>query len=146
MQYSTEIMIDLPREQVVALIDDPDNLKEWQPGLKSMEHISGEYGKPGAQSKLVYDMNGRTIEMTETILAHDLPERMEMRFQANMVDNHVINRFEAVSDNQTRWVTENTFKLSGWMWFMGLFMRGAFTKQTQEDMERFKAFAEAHAS
>lgn len=143
MQYTSEITINLPREQVVALMDDPDNLKKWQPTLQSFDHISGEYGQPGAQTRLVYDMNGREIEMVETILKHDLPDEMVMRFQAKNVDNEVINRFEDLGGGRTRWTMENTFKLTGFMWVMGLFMRGAFTKQTHADMQRFKDFAES---
>jgi hypothetical protein len=43
----------------------------------------------------------------------------------------------------TRWVMENEFRFTGWMVLMGIFMRGAFPKQTLKDMNRFKAFAEA---
>jgi len=146
MHYTKDIIINLPREQVVALMDDPDNLKRWQPTLQSVDHISGEHGKPGAQTRLIYDMNGRTVEMVETILRRDLPHELEMRFQAKNVDNHIINRFEPVTEGQTRWSMDCTFKLTGLMWLMGLFMRGAFTKQTEADMQRFKTFAESHST
>ncbi len=143
MHYTTEVIIDRPREEVVALIDDPDNLSKWQPTFKSIKHISGDYGKPGAKSRLVYDMNGRDMEMVETILTHNLPDEMAMRFEAGGVDNTVVNRFEAVTDQQTRWSMDCEFQFTGWMRLMGWFMPGAFKKQTQADMERFKTFVEA---
>lgn len=42
MKYRTEITIDLPREQVIEIFDDPDNLPKWQPGLGSFEPLSRE--------------------------------------------------------------------------------------------------------
>lgn len=49
MKYESELVIDLPRERVIELFDNPDNLPKWQEGLQSFEHISGEVGQPGAK-------------------------------------------------------------------------------------------------
>jgi hypothetical protein len=59
--YTVEIEIDLPRDQVIALFDNTENLFKWQTGLKDFEHISGEPGQPGAKSKLTYLYGKRTI-------------------------------------------------------------------------------------
>ena len=68
MKYEVETTIDLPRERVIELFDNPDNLPKWQPTLQSFELISGESGQPGAKSRLVYLEDGREIEMIETIV------------------------------------------------------------------------------
>ena len=65
MKYTREVVIDLPRERVIELFDDADNLTKWQEGLQAFEHVSGEPGQPGAKSRLVYDYRGRRFEMTE---------------------------------------------------------------------------------
>ena len=57
--YTVSIEIDMPRDEVVALFDNADNLFHWQNGLQSFEHVSGEPGQPGAKSKLVFQ-NGKT--------------------------------------------------------------------------------------
>lgn len=93
MQYTTEVMINLPRQRVIELFDDPDSLQKWQPGLKSFEHLSGEPGQPGSKSKLVYDMNGRKIEMIETITRRDLPDEFSGTYDAPGVHNVIVNRF-----------------------------------------------------
>jgi uncharacterized membrane protein len=146
MEYTTEITIDLPRDRVVALFDDPDNLAKWQPGLQSMETIEGEPGTPGAKTRLVYEARGRRVEMIETIIDRDLPRVFSATYEAKNVWNEVVNRFHEAGPRKTRWVTENEFKFSGAMALLAFFMRGAFRKQTLEDMERFKAFAEDIAS
>jgi carbon monoxide dehydrogenase subunit G len=143
MRYTTEVTINLPRERVIELFDDVDNLKKWQPGLQSFEHISGEPGQPGAKSRLVYDMNGRKIEMIETITSRNLPDEFSGTYDAKGVHNVMVNRFYADSPDRTRWVTESEFQFGGFMRLLGLFMRGSFPKQTRKTMEDFKRFAES---
>ena len=48
MKYTLEILIDQPREKVVELFDNPDNMKHWQEGFVSLTHISGTPGEIGA--------------------------------------------------------------------------------------------------
>lgn len=141
MKYRTEITINLPRQQVTELFDDPDNLTQWQPTLVSFDHLTGEAGQPGAKSRLVYDQNGRTLEMVETITTRDLPDEFAGVYEAPGVKNRIVNTF--VEENgKTRWIAENTFEFSGFMRIMAFFMRGAFPRQTREFMENFKRFAE----
>ena len=143
MNYECEITIDLPRDKVIDLFDNPDNLPKWQPGLQSFEQISGDFGEPGAKSRLVYDENGRTIEMIETITVRDLPDELSFIYEAKGVHNVISNHFYAVGSEQTRWLLKTDFQFSGMMRLMALFMRGAFPKQTRKMMADFKAFAES---
>ena len=146
MKYPTEITVNLPREQTIALFDDPQNLPKWQEGLKSFELISGEAGQPGAKSLLIYDMKGRRTEMVETILERSLPDRFSGTYEAKGVWNMVDNRFYEDGPDRTRWVLETEFKFSGLMVIMALLMRRSFAKRTLEDMNRFKEFAESATS
>ena len=143
MKYTSEMTIDLPRERVIELFDSTENLYQWQPGLQSFEALDGEPGQPGAKSRLVYDENGRRIEMVETIVRRDLPDAFTATYEAKGVKNWAANCFVEEDPGHTRWVMENEFKFSGLMALMGLFMRGAIKKQTLRDMKRFKAFAES---
>lgn len=143
MKYTCEVTINLPRQRVTALFDDPDNLKKWQPGLQTFEPVSGEPGQPGAKSRLVYHQGGRTIEMIETVTARNLPDEFSGAYEAKGVFNRITNRFYEDGPDKTRWVAQNEFDFSGVMRLFAFFMRGAFPKQTQKDMNRFKAFAES---
>ena len=142
MKYTTTIYIELPLEKVIEKFDDPSNMKHWQPGLLSFEHVSGDPGKPGAVSRLRYRMGNRDVEMTETIRLRDLPHRFDGSYEANGVLNIVRNRFEALDGSITRWTSENEFRFKGIMKLMGLLMPGAFKKQTMRYMQYFKDFAE----
>jgi uncharacterized protein YndB with AHSA1/START domain len=68
MRYSCEVIINLPRQRVIELFDNPENLKHWMPGLISFEPVSGVPGQPGAISRLEFQMGKRKMVMTETSL------------------------------------------------------------------------------
>ncbi len=144
MKYSNQIEINLPLERVIELFDNGENLAKWQPGLLSFEHLSGEPGQPGSKSKLRYKMGKRELEMIETITLNELPHRMNGTYEANGTLNIMSNRFEAVDNNTTRWVSDNEFQFSNFpMKIMGWLMPGSFKKQSYKYMEHFKAFAES---
>lgn len=145
MKYTVDIIIDLPRPKVVQLFDNSENMHKWQPDLVSFDHISGEPGQSGAKSKLHYKMGKREIEMIETITENDLPSSMSSTYETKGVFNIISNRFEEISEKQTRWVSENEFQFSGFMKLMGIFMKSAFPKQTLKFMQQFKTFVEEAA-
>ena len=143
MNYSQQIEINIPREKVIELFDNPDNMKHWQPGLISYEHLSGDHGKPGAKMLLRYKMGKRKIEMIETITVRDLPNEFSGTYEAKGVWNMVKNTFTEPSDGSTIWLSENEFKFKGFMKIMAAVMPGAFKKQSFKYMQQFKEFAEA---
>lgn len=141
MEYTTEIIIELPRSRVVELFKNPDYIAKWQDSFISMKHLSGEPGMAGAKSLLKYKMGKRDIEMTETIINNTLPDKFSTTYTTKGVFNSVDNTFYEEGD-KTRWVTENYFKCKGMMAVMIFLMPGAFKKETKKYMADFKAFAE----
>lgn len=93
LEYDTSIVIDLPRDKVIELFDNPDNLPKWQKGLLSFEPLSGEPGQVGAKSKLVFLMGSRRMEMVGTITRRDLPDVFDGTYDVEGVHNLVQNRF-----------------------------------------------------
>lgn len=142
MKYSSEVTIDLPRDRVIELFDDPDNLMQWQRGLQSFEHLSGTPGQPGAKSRLVFDVNGRRIEMVETITVRNLPDEFSGTYETSGVFNVVRNFFHEDGPDRTRWVSENEFRFSGSMRVLAPFLRTSFRKQSMGYLQDFKNFAE----
>ncbi len=143
MKYRLEIDLALPRERVIELFDDPDNMPHWQQGFLSFEPMSGTPGEIGAKSRLKYQMGKRQIEMVETIIGRNLPEEFSATYEADGVWNEIRNYFTLVPDGGTKWITENEFKPTNFMMrVMMLVMPSAFKKQSFKYMEDFKAFAE----
>jgi carbon monoxide dehydrogenase subunit G len=144
MKYSNEVIIDLPRRKVIELFDNPENMKYWQKGLVSFEHISGEPGKPGAKSQLKYQMGKRSVEMIETVTDRNLPEEFHGTYETKGIFNIQKNFFKDDGD-QTRWISEAEFQCSGFMKVIAFFFgESTFKKQSQVYMDDFKSFAEGN--
>ncbi len=142
MKYQVEILINLPINRVVELFDDPNNLQKWMEGLQSFEVISGEPGRSGTKSKLIYKMGKRLIEMTETIIVRDLPKEFTASYEAKGVFNIVKAQFRSEGENKTRYISKQEFQFKGFMKLMAWLMPGAFKKQSITYLEAFKQFAE----
>lgn len=143
MKYTTEVMIDLPRQKVLQLLEDPENMKHWQRGLLSYKMLSGKPGTEGAKMELHYKMGKREILMIETIIKQNLPDEWHATYDTKGVHNLQKNYYHDLDGKKTHWVSETTFEFSGlFMKLMGKLMPKAFKKQSQKYLEDFKAFAE----
>ncbi|MGF1557399.1 SRPBCC family protein [Paucihalobacter sp.] len=147
MNYSTEILIDLPRAEVLKMLTSVDNLKHWQTGFISAEHLSGELGKFGAKMKLQYKFGSRTMVMLETITKKDLP--FEIHYSYSTVGMHNVQRniFQENARGVTKWISKNefiptSFKMRFFLWLMP----NIFKKQSLKYMIDFKNFAEQNIS
>ena len=147
MEFKCSVEIDAPINKVIELFDNPDNLKEWQDGFQSFEHISGTPGRPGAKSRITYAHGKRKMELIETILVKNLPEEFSGTYEHKHMDNSVKCNFIALSESKTRldyyvdYIKYKAFipKL------MAFLMPGMAKKYTQKWLDQFKAFAEKAA-
>ncbi len=144
MKYTVSTIINKPIDVVVELFDNEENMFEWMEGLKSVDHLEGEKGKAGAKSMMKFELGKRKMEIVETILESNLPERMVTTYASKGVNNIIFTKMEAQSDNTTKYIAEQEFKFKGLMKLMGWLMPGAFKKQSQKYLEDFKKFAESN--
>lgn len=143
MKYTTEILIEKPVEDVIKKMDSADNMKHWQEGLVSAEHISGIPGAFGAKMKLSYDFGKRKMELIETITKQDFPKEFHATYNTKGIRNIQENYFESTADGHTKWIAENKFEPTNFMMNAMLFlMPRAFKKQTKLYMTNFKNFVE----
>jgi len=142
MKYTAEIEINQPIEKVVELFNNPNNMSEWMEGLQSFEHLSGKQGEKGAKSRLKFKMGKREIEMIETITVSNLPAELNGTYDAKGVHNIVKNKFIALPENRTKYITEQEFQFKGFMTIIAFLMPGAFKKQSMKYLKDFKAFVE----
>jgi len=147
MKYSTEIIIDLPREEVIRKLDNAENMKHWQRGLVNYKLLDGIVGKEGAKMKLEYQMGKRNVVLTETITKNQFPSEFHANYDTKSVHNVQRNFFHELAPNQTKWVSESEFQFAGFgMKLMGFLMPGAFKKQSLKYLKDFKNFAEQGTS
>ncbi|ALV46413.1 hypothetical protein MB46_13890 [Arthrobacter alpinus] len=144
MEYTQEIVVNVPRDRFLELFDNPSLMSHWQKGLLSFEPLTGVPGQNGATSKLVYKRGRGTLEMVETILRRQLPDHFDGSYDANGVHNISNNQFIDLDGTATKWVAHNIFELKGFMKVIGLLFGFTFRKETLKTMEAFKNFAESN--
>ncbi len=143
MKYTTEIIIESPIDTVIRKLDNPENLKHWQRGLVSAEHISGTPGEFGAKMKLKYKMGKRDMELIETITYRNLPHEFHATYVTNSMNNIQENYFKENSEGHTIWTSKSEFiPLNFFMKIMTKLMPKAFKKQSLLYMQDFKNFVE----
>jgi len=143
MKYSSEIIIDLPREEVIRKLDNAENMKHWQRGLISFKHLEGIPGKENAKMELAYKMGKRDVALVETIIKNGFPDEFHANYETKGVQNIQHNYFHEIEPNKTKWISESEYEFSGFtMKVMSFLMPGAFKKQSLKYLTDFKHFAE----
>lgn len=146
MHYKQEIVIAQPVDRVVELFDSPENMMKWFPDLTSFEHLSGEPGRPGAKSKMIFNTKRSKFELIETITLNNLPDEFSGTYDTvgKGIFNTMTNRFVSLSTNSTRYETEIDYTFTGFTWkLMSRFMGPLFRRQSFKVMKLFKEFAES---
>jgi len=143
MKYTTEITVDVPRDEFIKKMDNPENMKHWQRGLIGYEELSGVQGQEGSKMELHYKMGKRDMVLIETILKHNMPYEFHATYDTKGVHNIQKNYFKDIDGHTTKWISEAEFQFSGFfMKLMGFLMPGSFKKQSMKYAQDFKAFAE----
>lgn len=143
MKYTSEIIIELPREQVIKVINNPENMIHWQRGLVSYEKLVGTPGEPGAKMRLNYQMGKRNMTLVETITSQNFPNEFHAEYITPGIHNLQRNFFHDIDGKSTRWESESVFKFESLsMKIMGWLIPGAFKKQSMKYLTDFKNFAE----
>jgi len=143
MLYTTEIIVKVHLDVFVKKMNNIDNLKHWQRGLQSTEHLSGNPGDLGSKLKLNFKYDKRRMEIIETITKSDFPNEFCATYATKGMNNIQTNYFSETSDGFTKWTAINEFTpLNFPMRIMLFLMPKAFKKQSLKYMQDFKNFAE----
>ena len=143
MKFTLQIPINRSCAEVWKAFDNPENRKEWQPSLISLELISGTQGQPGAVSRLTYKEREREFSLMERVAYREEGHRLDGVYDNNFADNIVRNTFTELGPGQTLWIVETEFKFKTLlMRILGTVMKKNFVIRTRRDMERLKAFVE----
>jgi len=146
MKLKYEAEIHASRDFVWAAFDNPDNLPRWQPTLESFAHRAGEPGQPGAVSELIYIENGKKVVMTETVTERREPQFLAGTYENSWATTLIVNHFEEIDDNTTRFVSYTNMKFKGFMKIISLFVARSISARAEVDLDRFKLLVETEAA
>jgi hypothetical protein len=144
MKFKLELTINKSHMEVWKAFASSENLKKWQPTLKSIEYISGTPSQSGAVSTLTYEESGQEFALTERIILLEEPDRFDVIYENIFTDNINKNTFIEQGPDQTLWVLESEYKFkTTTMKIVGTLRKKIFVVRTQKEMERFKELAES---
>ena len=140
--YTTQITINKPVEEVFETFSNSENIKKWIPEIKSFEVINENIGKTGSSYKIVIENQGQNIEMTQKVIAYVKNEKLTLYFDAeNMLkrDNYI---FKEKNGNTVISVNTSCQSESYLMACMFPYFKGTFKEQDQAYLNDFKVFVE----
>ena len=147
IKYSEEIVINSNIDKVVDLFDNPYNMKQYMYGFESYTIVKGNINEIGTISEINinFNDNGKTeskIIMVEKILSNNLPIEKKLQYTSNGILNIVTNKFEKISDNQTKFINEQEFVFNTYMKLLFYFSKSSLKYQTRLYLNNFKDFVE----
>lgn len=142
MKFTSQIEIDRPIGELVDLFQDPDVTLKWLEGLRSVQHVSGEFRQPGAVSKVVFDSPAGRMLITETVISNELPEEYIIRYDGQGYVSYSNYCFEEVAPACTRLTMIQHIELKGALKLASGLLKGTVTKQLDKSVESFKRYAE----
>lgn len=143
MKLNYEIEIDAGIDVVWSAFTNPANMGRWMQNFESFTPKSGTPGQPGATAEVAFNENGKSVVMLETITERRDPNFLAGTYETAQGTTLIVNHFEAIDDNHTRWASWCNFTFTGFMRFISLFTSGLIRKRTEGDMERFKLMVES---
>jgi hypothetical protein len=81
--------------------------------------------------------------MKETITERREPDFIAGIYESVHGSTLIVNHFEAIDDDKTRWTSWCNFTFRGFMKLMSLFVMRSIRKRTENDMQRFKLMVES---
>ena len=142
MKFKSEVEIEKGMDELIVLIQDPENTLKWLDGLRSVKHISGEMRQAGAISKVVFDSPAGRLHITETVISNELPHEYIMRYTGPGYTSYSNYTFEKLTKDSTRFTMEQQVELKGALKLAGGLVRGKMKHQLKSSAESFKRFAE----
>ena len=142
MKIKLAIDIDAERERVWSAFDDSDNLRRWQPALRSFNCESGTPNHPGAVSTYRFTEKGKDVDVTETVTERREPHFIAARYSAKHGTTTTVNHFEALDGGRTRWTLHARFRHRGLARFITPLFRLPICRRLENDMQRFKLMVE----
>lgn len=145
-KYTSEVEVDNSINEVFAMFEDTETLKQWLPEVKSIEPINETPQKLGSTYKMIVENQGQEIEMIEKIIAYVPNEKMTFHFTSDgMIKTDDYNF--SVQGGKTKIVQNSTIKSNSYMLACVFpWMKSKLKNLSQDYMNRFKELVEKPTS
>lgn len=143
-KVTTSIEIDRSPEQVWAAFNDVSRMDQWVTGFRSAELIEGERGAVGSKSRLVFEEDGNTFELIETVTALEPRKSLGLSVYHESMTTQLDYAFAPTDQGFTLVTISNRTRGNNLFWsvMLGL-MQSTIKERHDEDLAAFKKMVEA---
>ena len=142
VDVQTQIVIDMPRDQVAAYVTDPSNAPEWYVNIKSVEWKTAPPVGLGSRMAFVAQFLGRKLAYTYEIVEFVPGERFVMSTSQGPFSMETTYEWEPVGANSTRMTLRNRGNPKGFSKFFAPFIAMAMRRANRKDLKQLKNMLE----
>ena len=147
LTYENTIEVNSNINIINDFMSDIENMKEYMPGITSIDLISGQYGAKNSKYKMLWEMGDQAMEMIATLKNNNLPDNICYQYETNGVTNIMTQQHKNISNHKTIVINKQEFIFHGIMKILYFLKIEGFTindlkNQSQIYLENFKSFIE----
>lgn len=141
-EYTTSVMVNAPVEKTFAVFMDTSQAREWMPGFRYFENISGKEHEAGSKWKIVFFEHGQEIVMTETVTEFKSNEVFAFNIQNEVMNSDNEVTF-SVQDNSTVITSHSKYEGGNIFWkSLFVFFNSGMKKQSEQMYNDLKKIVE----
>jgi uncharacterized protein YndB with AHSA1/START domain len=140
--FKARVEIRQPVERVYSAFMDRALQPRWRSGLRSVENLSGDRGKPGSRQRLTFLHRGQETTLDETVI--DVVENEACYFRLDHASMYSLTNIVFSERNgKTRVSSAVQVYGNGLPWRLLVpIMKGSLRRRQKANLNRFKALLE----
>jgi uncharacterized protein YndB with AHSA1/START domain len=146
VDVTTEVVINLAREQVADYAADPSNAPEWYENIESIDWKTSPPVVVGSKMDFVAHFLGRRLTYTYEVVELVPGERLVMRTAQGPFPMETTYTWETTGDGATRMTLRNRGEPSGFSRVGAPLMAAAVRRETTKNLKCLKALLEKENS
>lgn len=139
----TEILINLPQEQVAAYAANPDHAPQWYVNIKKAEWLTPKPLIVGSQIAFKAEFLGRELSYVYEIKELIEGKKLVMSTANGPFPMETIYTWETINENVTRMTLQNKGNPSGFSKMVTPFIAMMMKKANQKDLRKIKEILES---
>jgi carbon monoxide dehydrogenase subunit G len=139
-----KLNINAPAGKVMALVNDPKRIREWEPSVLSVDVTPGHGGRIGEVWNLTYSMMGMRSKQKATILEWEDNKRVVWKHEGSFQGTET-QLFEPAGERSTRYIHRMDIRFRGLMGLLAPLMMPMMKRRARRIADKFKGICEAEA-
>lgn len=142
VDVQTDIVIDLPRDDVARFAADPDRAPQWYVNISSVDWKTPPPAAVGSRIAFVARFLGKQLEYTYEIVELNPGERLVMRTAEGPFPMETTYAWEAITETATRMTLRNRGRPTGFSAFVAPLVSFMMRRANRKDLRLLKQILE----